>query len=158
MSDDVLASPGGALASARLRLGVGLDEMSRRTRVPRDALEAIEADDWTSLPGTVYVRGFIRLYAKEVGFDPERSIRQFDAFLEAREARDQMDTRMAAERARAAASRAWRVRIVYGVAFGLLTALVVATLATVPREPPAHALGAAPALDADAGPQDGAEP
>lgn len=39
-------------------------------RVPIAALEAIDADDHRAIAAPVYVRGFVRLYAREVGLDP----------------------------------------------------------------------------------------
>lgn len=63
-------TPGRLLAAARVRAGLTLADVSARSRVPIAALEAIDADDHRAIAAPVYVRGFVRLYAREVGLDP----------------------------------------------------------------------------------------
>ncbi|MCB9522217.1 MAG: helix-turn-helix domain-containing protein [Myxococcales bacterium] len=72
-------SPGATLAGARVRAGITLAEVARRSRVPPEALDALERDDWASLPAPVYARGFLRLYARELGLDPEPLVTLMDA-------------------------------------------------------------------------------
>ncbi|HTQ02410.1 MAG TPA: helix-turn-helix domain-containing protein [Polyangiaceae bacterium] len=43
---------------------MSLAEVSRATRVPIASVERIEADRFDELPGEVFVRGFLRAYAK----------------------------------------------------------------------------------------------
>lgn len=79
MSDYIESeTPGHLLAAARVRAGLTLVEVSTRSRVPVAALEAIDADDHRSIAAPVYVRGFVRLYAREVGLDPERIVGLLD--------------------------------------------------------------------------------
>ena len=63
------AGAGTFLSTARLRAGISLNDLASRTRIPRSTLEALEAEDWKSLPAMVYVRGFIRSYARELGME-----------------------------------------------------------------------------------------
>ena len=42
-------------------------------------VEALEADQHADLPAPVYVRGFIRAYCEQVGADPARALRLYDA-------------------------------------------------------------------------------
>jgi cytoskeletal protein RodZ len=41
------------------------------------ALEALERDDFSRLPGGIFSRAFIRAYAVEIGLDPEATVAEF---------------------------------------------------------------------------------
>lgn len=75
---------GRALRAARLRRGKSLEEASRDTRVKRETLEALEEETFESLQGDVYVRSFLRSYAKYLGLDPEKVIRFYEAMYRSR--------------------------------------------------------------------------
>lgn len=62
---------GQELRQERLRQGLTLDDMVLRTRIQPKSLEAIEADAFDQLPGTVFARGFVRQYAMDLKLDPE---------------------------------------------------------------------------------------
>ena len=64
------ASPGRALAAARADLKLSLADVSQQIKYGVKQIAAIEADDYTKLPGTTFVRGMIRSYAKLVQIDP----------------------------------------------------------------------------------------
>ena len=64
------AEPVGArLREARNRLGLDLEEIGARTRIPMRHLAAIEAGDYSALPSTTYAMGFARAYARAVNAD-----------------------------------------------------------------------------------------
>jgi cytoskeletal protein RodZ len=65
-----LAGPGGTLRRAREELRLDLSHVAAETRIPLRHLEAIEADDFESLPSRAYAIGFSRTFAKAVGLDP----------------------------------------------------------------------------------------
>jgi cytoskeletal protein RodZ len=46
-------------------------EISRATRVPVSSVERIEADRFDELPGEVFVRGFLRAYARALEVPPD---------------------------------------------------------------------------------------
>jgi cytoskeletal protein RodZ len=62
---------GETLRQARLEKGVPIADAERETRIRRKYLEALEAEDATSLPPPVYTRGFIRAYAEYLGLEPQ---------------------------------------------------------------------------------------
>ena len=62
-------SVGETLRAAREAQGLGIADVSARTRVPARHLEAIEAGDYQSLPSPTYAVGFARAYARSVGAD-----------------------------------------------------------------------------------------
>ncbi len=83
MNDKEAISYGRYLKSVRLERGVTMKQVAAVTRVSRDVLEAIEAEDHGRLPAEVFVRGFIRSYAKTVGADGERAVRSYEKRLAA---------------------------------------------------------------------------
>lgn len=64
-------SIGDELRQERLRQGLTLDAVAQRTRIPLRSLEAIEAGAFDRLPGLVFARNFVRLYAVDLKLDPE---------------------------------------------------------------------------------------
>jgi len=64
-------SVGETLRRERLRLGIDLESLSQHTRIRRQYLEAIEADQPEGCPGRFFYRSFVRQYAGEVGLNPE---------------------------------------------------------------------------------------
>ena len=76
-------SPGYLLKSARLHLGWSQEDVSWQSKIPLYAIQALENDHWDALPGLIYVKGFLRLYAREVGLDPQMIIQCLEAsFIE----------------------------------------------------------------------------
>lgn len=68
---------GGKLRQARERRGISLRQIAIRTKISVVALEALERNDISRLPGGVFSRSFVRSYAIEVGLEPDETVRQF---------------------------------------------------------------------------------
>ncbi len=68
---------GGRLKAARESRGITLRQIADRTNLSMTALEALERDDISKLPGGIFSRAFVRAYAGEVGLDPEQAVRAF---------------------------------------------------------------------------------
>lgn len=68
---------GGKLRQARERRGISLRQIATSTKIGMAALEALERNDISRLPGGIFSRGFVRSYAIEVGLDPEETVREF---------------------------------------------------------------------------------
>jgi cytoskeleton protein RodZ len=64
------ATPGAALAAARRAEGLSVVDVATQMRISPRQVEAIEADRYHELPGDVFVRGFIRNYARLLKLDP----------------------------------------------------------------------------------------
>ncbi len=62
---------GAKLRNERVGKGLAIDDISRDTRIASRFLEAIETDDYSSLPGLVFTRNFIRQYALTLQLDPD---------------------------------------------------------------------------------------
>ena len=72
-------SVGSALAAARQRAGLTVDEVSERTRIRASLISQIEQDDFSGCGGAVYARGHIRSIARTLGLDPEPLLAAYDA-------------------------------------------------------------------------------
>ena len=70
---------GSRLRQARTRKGVSLREIALKTKISVSALEALERNDISRLPGGIFSRAFVRSYAIEVGLDPEQTVEDFIA-------------------------------------------------------------------------------
>jgi cytoskeletal protein RodZ len=70
---------GGHLRQAREQRGVSLRQIAERTKISVLALEALERNDISRLPGGIFTRAFVRSYAREVGLDSEDTVRRFVA-------------------------------------------------------------------------------
>lgn len=55
-----------------------LEEISNVIKVRKGILRAIENDDYTLLPSPVFIRGFLRAYAKYIGLDPDEVIKRYN--------------------------------------------------------------------------------
>lgn len=65
---------GEELKHKREERGITLAEISEETRIGTRFLKAIEADNFSVLPGGIFTRSFIRAYAKQVGMDEDQAI------------------------------------------------------------------------------------
>jgi cytoskeletal protein RodZ len=70
------------LKQAREARGISLHEMAARTKISIPALESLERNDFSRLPGGIFGRAFVRAYAIEVGIDPDSAVSRFAHLLE----------------------------------------------------------------------------
>lgn len=63
--------PGRALAEARAARNLKLAEVAQQLKLSATQVEALEADAYDRLPGPVFVRGFVRNYARLLELDAE---------------------------------------------------------------------------------------
>jgi cytoskeletal protein RodZ len=68
---------GGKLRQARERRGISLRQIASSTKIAAAALDALEKNDISKLPGGIFSRAFVRSYAVEVGLDPDDTVREF---------------------------------------------------------------------------------
>jgi cytoskeletal protein RodZ len=65
-SKELMESIGRYLKSMRETQGMSVEEIARATRIPMVSIENIESDHFDDLPAEVFVRGFLRAYARAV--------------------------------------------------------------------------------------------
>lgn len=98
---------------------VSIEELSQTTRIPVRMLERIEGDRFDELPGEVFVRGFLKSYARALGLADDAILERYT------DERGPADVRttpilpvMAPERGRR-----------FGIAIALVILLILFTLA-----------------------------
>jgi cytoskeletal protein RodZ len=68
---------GSRMRHTREQRGVSLRQIAQTTKLSVSALEALERNDTSRLPGGIFSRAFVRSYAAEIGADPEETVRDF---------------------------------------------------------------------------------
>lgn len=68
---------GEKLREAREERGISVSEVAEQTRISPLYIKAIENDDYKPLPGGIFNKGFVRSYARYVGFDEEEALRDY---------------------------------------------------------------------------------
>jgi flagellar biosynthesis protein FlhG len=72
LGDAEITWSGEQLRNIRKHLSLEFDEVAAQTKVGKHNLKAIEEGDIEALPAPVYLKGFLRTYAKALGLDPQR--------------------------------------------------------------------------------------
>jgi cytoskeletal protein RodZ len=70
---------GSFLRQEREAKGMSIEEVARATRVPMSSVERLESDQFDELPGEVFVRGFMKSYARAVGIDADEVLARYTA-------------------------------------------------------------------------------
>ena len=73
-----MQSLGAKLRLERERQNIGIGKIAEDTCISKRYIEAIEADDQTSLPGEFFYRAFVRQYSKYLGWDPDEIEKQIN--------------------------------------------------------------------------------
>lgn len=74
-----MESVGQYLRQQREAKAMSIEEVARATRVPMSSVERLESDQFDELPGEVFVRGFMRSYARAVGIDADDVLARYTA-------------------------------------------------------------------------------
>ncbi len=74
-----MPSVGQFLREQREERGMSVEEISRATRVPVSSVERIESDRFDELPGEVFVRGFLKSYARALGVAGDEVLARYTA-------------------------------------------------------------------------------
>src|SRR5215470_12799354 len=128
--DSGRATPAGfgyALAQARVRAGLTVEQAAARFRLHARQLQAIENEDLQSLPAAAYVNGFVRNYARELGIDSGPLIEDLNAKLTLRGLSAQEPDLGPAPTPHAPVldERAWRNLVLAAIVVGLICAGLV---------------------------------
>ena len=76
-ADRRAADFGTKLREARERKGISLREIANATKISVRALEALERNDISHLPGGIFSRSFVRAYAVQAGLNPDDTVDDF---------------------------------------------------------------------------------
>lgn len=68
---------GDRLKQARMAKGFTLDDLQSITKIQKRYLSGIENEDYSMMPGSFYVRAFIKQYAEAVGLDSDEMLSMY---------------------------------------------------------------------------------
>ena len=69
-----MKSVGSLLRETRIGKGILLEDVEKATRIRYKFLEAIEDDDYQSLPSSAYAKGFVKNYSEFLGLDSQMTL------------------------------------------------------------------------------------
>ncbi len=72
---------GEKLRQAREERGVSISEVAEQTRISALYLECIENDDYRTLPGGIFNKGFVKSFAKVVGIDEQEALQDYTQLI-----------------------------------------------------------------------------
>jgi flagellar biosynthesis protein FlhG len=83
ISVDVGEGPyrGKRLKEIREKLGFDLGTINKETKINVKILEWIEEEIFEKLPALVYLKGFLKGYARSLGLDPQRVVEDYLSFM-----------------------------------------------------------------------------
>src|SRR4051812_38839401 len=84
-------SLGEKLRQARDERGISVSEVAEQTRISPLYIKAIENDDYKPLPGGIFNKGFVRSYARYVGFDESEALQDYADLMAANEISQEVD-------------------------------------------------------------------
>ena len=64
--------------AAREARGLSLSDVAEQIRIRSVYLASIEEENWNAIGAPVYIRGFLRTYARFLGIDPEEAVAAFN--------------------------------------------------------------------------------
>jgi cytoskeleton protein RodZ len=153
---------GETLVAARRQQGVALSDAAAETRVRESYLAALEEEDFAALGGDVYVKGFLRSYARFLRLDPEPLIATYRTHYE----RPGEESSPLAHQPVAPMPAESRPALIVGAGAVAILVAVLAIIGLVSRgdDPESDLAGAPPPVEttlptpADVAPTDGNQP
>jgi cytoskeletal protein RodZ len=106
------------LKSIRLDRGMTVAEIARTTRIPERSIASLEADRFDDLPGEVFVRGFLKAYARALPISVDELLARYTS-----------SRRVAGVASMPIVTRESKSPRRFGLAIGLTVLLIVFTLA-----------------------------
>ena len=120
-AESVRTMPGSLLLAQRETLELSLQHVADELNLTMHYVKALESDSYDKLPGDVFVKGYIRSYARLLGLDPEQMLDIYREFTTHKLARKEEAIKRYARR-RMDKNRPWI--IFSGVAFVVVAILL----------------------------------
>lgn len=122
-AEEQIKTFGRYLQAIRLEKGLGLEQISQQTRISVDVLHLLEREDLGNLPAEVFVKGFVRAYARTLGVDADEAVHRYVVAIENNRQEQLSEAAIVQDR-----SRFWLKLL---VAMSLLVAIVGLTMVAV---------------------------
>jgi len=81
--DDIMSSsrgPGDRLQAGRIEMGLSIEDIASRMHLSNDIVEAIEENNFNDITAPIFVKGYLRAYARIVSLDEDEMIQQYAEF------------------------------------------------------------------------------
>ena len=128
----VVSHPGQILREAREAAGIEQRALAEELYLTLHYVQAIEAGEFSRLPGATFVRGYLRSYAKRMGIPEHRVLELYDEYLRDREENEGRSRREGVD------AEIWHRRIWVGMGVLLLVLVALGLYAAFMPEPPAE--------------------
>lgn len=79
---------GEKLRQAREERGISISEVAEQTRISPLYIKSIEEDNYKPLPGGIFNKGFLKSYARYVGFDEHEALQEYSKLVSGAEQAD----------------------------------------------------------------------
>lgn len=117
---------GATLREARLRAKLDITDVEQATKIRAKYLRALEDEQWSLLPGSTFIKSFLRTYADHLGLDARLLIEEYKLRYERPSEAELAPLRPGRQRVRDRPRPPWVSRAGVGlVLLALLAALVV---------------------------------
>lgn len=114
--------PGERLQAARIQQGLSLEDVAGRMHLSTNILEAIEENNFDEITAPIFVKGYLRAYARIVSLDEDEMIRQYVDFYSEEDPPISSTSNMAPELSVADARIKWTTYFVIVILAALLAA------------------------------------
>lgn len=121
-SPQVAIGPGERLQAARIKKGLSLEDVANRMHLSAGILEAIEVNDFDEITAPIFVKGYLRAYARIVALSEDEMIQQYIDFYSEEDPPISSTSNMVPELSVADARIKWTTYLVILVLAVLLTA------------------------------------
>ncbi len=81
------------MRAAREERGISVSEVAEQTRIAPLYIQSIEDDNYKPLPGGIFNKGFVRSYARYIGFDENEALAEYSRIVAANEGTPDEDMR-----------------------------------------------------------------
>lgn len=108
------------LQSLRFEKKISLEKISAETRIGLSMLQLIEKEDHDKLPDEVFVKGFLRAYAKAIGADGSEAVRRYESRLKVVQKLDSTNL----DSVSGTAGPWWKLVLVTGLYLTLILAII----------------------------------
>ena len=72
---------GEKLRQAREERGISVSQVAEQTRISAQYIQSIETDDYRTLPGGIFNKGFVKSFARCVGVDEQEALQDYAALM-----------------------------------------------------------------------------
>jgi hypothetical protein len=72
-----MAEIGDTLREARMKARIDVSELEAKTKIRAKYLRALENEEWSLLPGSTFVKSFLRTYAQALGLDGKALVEEY---------------------------------------------------------------------------------